>query len=163
LTELKLVNTGGSSPVFSTVQHSSPKGLLDFINQSYHKAITLQISEIQDVLQAQLEHLVRNNVLKGYSAETAYEDCSHIDFHIELANNTFKLVPHNLYTLILSNNEFVEYEKLKIVSRYITKNYTYIYDYSKDTDHAGNIISNQKMITATSDGLQFEALADELY
>lgn len=132
------------------------KDFLTFLNQSYQEAAVFQISQIQNLIHAQLENFIS---FQSESARKSIKEIAkHINFHIELQNNKFVILPHNLFTLILVNGEYVDPKVVEPLGRYVTTDYTYIFD---TLAHSYYTIPNN-LTLHTLDGVQYKTLPAEL-
>lgn len=104
-----------------------PREILDYLERSLEASILKQVDNIEHLLETAFEESVNP------------EERKHINFAIEVHGRSFVIRPYNLFTFILSEGDYVPYEKVQHVNRYENWRGTYVYN---PIDYSGVFVPN---------------------
>ena len=101
-----------------------PTDILNYLQTSLDTLVSKYLYVAEEAIQKKMEDFV----LSHNEISTRYQDIQNLSFHLELTNNIMKLVPHNLYTLVVSEGIVRPYSELCFINRYEIGDKIFVFD-----------------------------------
>lgn len=113
-------------PAIRTAGNDSrkPSDFLNQVNDFFQSKLMTQVQALEEMMDAHMAEFIVKN---GDSS-----DADSVSFHIELSGNSFKLMPHNFFTYLLSEGIYVPLRILGDSFAYRTE--AGLYKFEKDSN-----------------------------
>jgi hypothetical protein len=117
-----LVHNGDNHPIH---HYLPPKVVLSVIEASLENFLASYLNEVEAIIQKNMQILVKDKLpmVDSFSPEI-----KNLSFNIEIIGRSFKIVPHNFFTYLVSEGIVVPYSTVENARRYRTSDGEYIYN-----------------------------------